>query len=610
LVGFVFTAAALKFLPTWLVFLILLFFPYINNISEIDLIVSSFVLASVLTLKLKRRILAGSILGFLSAVTIMYAPGQGGLATLAVVAGTAFASLREPKSLLYRAIGFLLCQLTLVSAPIVGSVYWGAIRYGLEQSQMNSVANGIPWGLTFGTSSFNGMAFEFIRSFWIFVPILLILFLLLSWNKITPDPVQLALGISLAILTFLFIFRALGRIDPGFTRMGIASTWFVIVIVPLFFYVIFRDKITLIHAAAWLVFSGLLIPQISVGILTDDPYASIKRNLSTIEVSKVSYNEALSVSREFPMIGNQLVDSNKIFEVRELRTVTDSLLQKSETYLDLSNRSANYTYLNRVPPISVPAIYNLVSEGQQSRAVQSLTQNKPPLILISNTNIMHDGGPIGLRSPYLYSWVLSQLPEYQLMKKGSHVWLVKNSLETKAQGIGLVSIPDEDTIVELSQVWSLSDLAGIAASYGASWNTLQNKTLLLSQQILSNSVANNLTHSNELKLEIQPFTPYAIVNEMHVLKFRYECSSKADVNTELHLGWVNPISNTVERRKLVFEVQDGTVVVPLYASIEWQLSKQKSSFFVFELSEDSNCQEVRIDSLELRALNQLSHQAP
>ena len=105
-------------------------------------------------------------------------------------------------------------------------------------------------------------------------------------------------------------------------------------------------------------------------------------------------------------IGKAYVQEDHWDRLVRLNAVLSAKLSPEEPYLDLTSRNAQYFYLNRRPVMAVTAPYNMVPPSQQKRAVEQLSKNLPTLALLEGANIIHDGGSLALRNPYLYRFIV------------------------------------------------------------------------------------------------------------------------------------------------------------------------------------------------------------
>jgi hypothetical protein len=100
-----------------------------------------------------------------------------------------------------------------------------------------------------------------------------------------------------------------------------------------------------------------------------------------------------------------LSKENHINRILLLKTITDNFLDKNETFIDISNRSALYYYLDRKIPIEATP-YNLPHLAMQERSVERLSSNPPPMAILSSSNLNNDSGSVSLRAYPLYKWIL------------------------------------------------------------------------------------------------------------------------------------------------------------------------------------------------------------
>lgn len=606
-----FVVVVINWLPSWVIALALVLFPAVNGISEIDLAVTIFVVAMLGLSRASSHLVSGLVAGLLTGAIIIFAPGQGAIAAASIGIAYFASTLKDKNKTIAKLLGYFLGNLFLLGIPLIGQMYLGALRYGLEQISMNSVANGIEWQWTFGAVGNNALWMEVMRASWLLVPILFISVLFLSWRKLSENPTSKTLALGLTLLTLLFVVRAAGRIDPGFSRMGIAGIWFLALLVPIYFTVVSPYKLKIAHLLTWLTVTGLLVPSLSPGLLTDSPLARIRGIVSSTQVDQSTLIDAQLVAEEFPAIGLMNVDRQKLASLQGLRSTLDSLLpNKNDPYLDLTNRAANYYYVGRVPAIAVPAVYNLVSEGQQSRAIAELEIAHPAVILVANENIYHDGGPIGLRSPKLYAWVLRQLKTHTLMTEEGRVWLVERRLASEAGGLAKLKVlPDTLAADSLRAIWGVSDLRGIAASFGRSWDTLEDKSNPVTKgvEVLE---THDLSRSGEFYSVTgeDPYLRFRLngkprkVDDLDLLRFQFECKGQARKVGKFSVYWAKGENEESDVNKLLFDARVGENIVPLYASIDWQLDTRTLQSIRIDMEPGSVCEDFQISNMELRSV--------
>ena len=130
---------------------------------------------------------------------------------------------------------FVLLFFAMGLATPFGRMLLTAIRYGLEQSGVNSIAHGIAWRDSFATSDINPWLYEMMRASWLLVALWAgVLLLRIGIEKTyTGRSAAAAYAVPIFFLTVLFVIRAAGRIDVGITRLGFASIWGLSLLLPL-----------------------------------------------------------------------------------------------------------------------------------------------------------------------------------------------------------------------------------------------------------------------------------------------------------------------------------------------------------------------------------------
>jgi hypothetical protein len=119
-------------------------------------------------------------------------------------------------------------------------------------------------------------------------------------------------------------------------------------------------------------------------------------------------------SAGLPNIGMAAVQDGHWNQLTKLDELLNSKLAPGESYLDLTSRNAQYFYLNHRPMTAVTAPYNMAPPSQQKRAIEQLSKNLPRVALLEGINIIHDGGGLALRDPYLYRFILdSYAPKFE-----------------------------------------------------------------------------------------------------------------------------------------------------------------------------------------------------
>ena len=549
-------------------FLALFFMPYINYFSEID------VLNTVFICFLCQRFFNQKLLFWfmsyfiLSLAIIVFAPGQGGLTIISMLPLGLYLFCdmnNEDKKLLLKSLFpyvFIICLLGLLTP--LGKMVFGAIRYAIEQSGVNSTANGVEWRLSMFAHEGNPWLREMVRASWMIVPLWAGIILLKQGfiRGLRAKQVLVVYAMPILILTTLFIVRAAGRIDlEGPSRLGLASIWSLALLLPLLIFTTRKFRYDGALVFVWVLLLGLIYPSFG-GVI-----ANYQNNFNA-----QAYPEKITENQH----------------LQKMQLILDKVLMPNETYLDLTNRHAHYFYMNRRPPIEVGAFYNLITESQQIRAIESFKKIKPPVILIGDDNILHDGGPASLRAYLLYRYLLLN-SRYQVLKIDNMVWLMKSDrigLLDKNDISHISAINDSPSNV-LRDVFRIGFLENIPASWGLSFSTLQDKMKAVGHVAGGND--NSTIDISRLHLKGR---------DIGILSVDFACEKTSDRVPVIKLYWSSSTNPESEATVLRFNGSNGRLLVPVDADPAWLLAPQILSLR-FVLEDPTVCRIYRVDNLTL-----------
>lgn len=584
--------------------------PYVNVISEIDVLVTVF-LALVArghsNWTPPRWLAVWAIAG---TALVLFAPGQGGLAVIATSPlglHMFLRGLREHRRALWRT---LLIMLTLAGFAAIltpaGAMTWGAVRYALEQSSVNSVAHGIPWGLSFRSAEANPWLFEIMRASWLLVAAWAGVLILRHRSARLAEARRTVLpyAIPIFVVTTLFVFRAAGRIDPGNpSRLWIASIWGLALLLPL---LLFTSSPANRRGGAlfvWLLLAGIVLPyRGEIPSTYASAFEPIAVDQSVLSTRKNGGAVGLSP------LGLALVEPGHVARLQSVRALLDKVLDAGETYADLTGRHAHYFYFDRRPLIETGSIYNLVREAQQLRTIESLRATPPPALLISADNILHDGGPISLRSPLVYRHALLQ-PGYLVAKGRGQIWLIRKDRIARIAEAGdfAVSEIDDAATNPVQQVFHLSDLKAIPASWGRSATSLEpnmrlvrdlSKSLLTANPLLARTTDGRYAASGpstSFRLDLGDLGVAG--RDAGILSFDFHCE-RLGARPNIEIRWATDRNPESELTALRFEAWDGRLIVPLDAAPTWLLAHRIRSMSLNVLG-DPSCRTLSIQSIRL-----------
>jgi hypothetical protein len=342
----------------------------------------------------------------LGTLAFLTAPAQGGalvIATMPLGGWQAFRAVRDQPTTLFRiaAAVVLMSALALTVTPI-GKMIAGAIRYGFENSAVAAPAHGVEWAAGANAATpLNRWLWEAVRTSWIVVGLVGLAELISAWmSGERPRRTALVLtGVPVVLLAVVFIYRAAGRIDAGFaSRLGFASMWMNALLLPMLLRASWGDRrwpaiVTLNIAAA-----GLLAPVFAPLNLQAIAQRTIEALGTPADLDRTT---ALGLHN----IGTAWLPRENLARLEVVNKVLNVLLDPGETYLSLTNRNAEYFYLDRRLPIESGALYNMPNDSQQLRAIRMLAERPVPVVAGSPGQLL-DGGPPSLRTYAIYPYLI------------------------------------------------------------------------------------------------------------------------------------------------------------------------------------------------------------
>ncbi len=435
-----------------------------------------------------------------SVAILLIGPGQGAVAAFAlfpVFLFFLFDAYAKSDWNLFKGlavVAFLMIVLILVTP--LGKMMYGAFRYGLEQSSINSVAHSkaleptliVP---TFNSGPINPWLLLLLRTFWI--PVALIAFIGLVrglLGDVRRRRVSLAFCLPVLILLFLITLKAMGRIDNQESRPWYASIWAATHLLPLL----------LLNRWA----SQNMALRVCVFALAVGPFANLAYKNAVVELYRAG-TMGVTSGQSRPTLKSDLKERvfDSLYQCKQERNraiiqMVDAVLDKDETYLDMTNRSSVYFHANRTPPMESAAIYNLVSEGQQKRAVQSIRKRKVAAVLIDADRMLFDNVTPSVRSHLVYRYIVMQPDFHYVRTRLGHSWLIR------ADRLSRIPTTMIDTVLSvqaapghpLDSLMKQDQLFGIASSWGRSAHTLSRKSEEIARFSHSEWLAMDSTHYN------------------------------------------------------------------------------------------------------------------
>ncbi len=335
--------------------------------------------------------------GVTAPIAILGAPGQG----LVLVAASGVLAVRsvwdlwtDPRRRHWiRLAVVVVLMLALLAFSPLGVMLWGAIRYVRENGSINQIAYGRVWGVDWPGTVSSGLPLELVRMSWIAIPITCAGTIYFGLRR-RVSGVALPAAVVL-LFSLLMIPYSMGRVDAGLSRSGILAIFGWSMLIPLVGWRLVKPS----ARPALLLMIALLAGAFN--------YTTVAFRVFTPSIVPTTPIHPTIDGADFGLdrMGRLAVDDMQLDRLKRLSQLMANHLKPDETYLDLSNRSANYFYLDRRPPVPIPAVYNMASIPDQQRSVALLRRDPPPLVLMEADNIVHDGVAHSLRAPVLYRYI-------------------------------------------------------------------------------------------------------------------------------------------------------------------------------------------------------------
>jgi len=545
----------------------------------------------------------------LGAGLLLLAPGQGALAIVATGPLALFVFgrglLTERFSMLKWALVFAGLALLLGLFTPLGRMLWGAVRYGLEQSSINSAAHGIAWSNSFAAAPVNPWVFEIIRASWLIVTLwagaLILKMRSPKWSEVRPGVLAFALPVFL--LGVLFIIRAAGRIDPvATTRLGFASIWALCLLLPLLLFSNSRNRSNASLVFIWVALAGGIFPHFG-GARNIFPF-----RFDPIPLPSATAGFVIGSDAGLPALGAARINPAQLKRLVSINKVLGSVLEPDEPYLDMSGRGAQYFYLQRRPPIEAGSIYNLVGEAQQLRAIASLKHHQPKAILIGADNLLQDGGPASLRSPLLYRFVVLQ-SNFKHVSIDGFDWLIAEERLDRLPGSSRrrVSAINDNLPSKIQTLFKTIDLKYIPASWGRSAPSLESRMELI--QIVNNdapAVLHSVRQIESGHFQVtgkDPFVRYDLSpwnlrgRDAGVLGFDFSCE-RTGPDPVIEIFWASGRNGESGNTMFHLSAVDGRLIVPLDTDPGWLLAEEIKSLRI-DVQDKESCSSFRIDNVSL-----------
>lgn len=405
---------------------------------------------------------------------VALAPGQGAIAAVALLPAILMVFWRAwqvERHLLLKALG-VLGVICLAFGGLAmfglgpGAVLAAQIRFILENWAIYEAVHGLPWAAAISADMPLGpVAWEGLRNLWMAVVAGLIGALILSAVDRRARGPWLFMGLAVLIYLIGTLSHTLGRIDLGGpSRSGAQTVFALAILLPM---------VLALRAPRWTgpVLCAALIPIALLAPGFGDPpdaraLSQLYRSVDREDGARVWVDGA---AEGVAPIGAGLLSPALIPMVKPSLDLVNTVLRPEETYLDLTNRNANYFYLRRPVPVESGAVLTLSTEGMQNRSLAKLRAAPPPLVLVDAGGGAAQMFPPPLRVPLIYRYLIDRISDgsYVVWSNGTLTALIApNRVPSPA-------LSPQEGLAKLDAIWGRQDLGRLPIAWGLSDETVR-----------------------------------------------------------------------------------------------------------------------------------------
>ncbi len=537
--------------------------------------------------------------GFISLIMVLYSAGIGAAMTLSFIPLVFYMlylvfqkkELLKKDNLISLFLALLIILILLIFTPLF-NIYLGLINILLENTSINLEGYGIPWILFFHTFM--------IRDIWILIiPILFVLSLSFLKDK------QKLIGftcLSITLFPILIMPYALGRIDPGLTRTGAISILYIFFIIPVLLYLlkdIYGNKFYRESSLYLFVFGILFLNLTQAFYITKiHPPNTYQKLFSETSTHKAINGQDYGIER----IGKVIIEKHHLNILKRLKIIFDKYLEKQDSYLDLTNRNAQYFYTNRKLLIESGAYYNMAHPNQGLRSLTILKKYKPKLILLQfdHGNITHDALILSMRVYPIYRWLL--LSNYKIIKENDMIFALRNDIYNqffKSPMTNDIFLLDKAIRADVGT----TNLKKIPLSWGYSYKKLKDKMEFISDIASKDIIGLNAMKkisSNEYEIiDADPFIIFNVSDQKldgkntGLILLDIHCDQSSEFKGELF--YTNEkIKHSTEEASYKFSLKNGKNIIPVDLSPKWLLGG-KLDKIRFDIRDQNSCNNIKIN---------------
>ncbi len=510
----------------------------------------------------------------------------------------------EKQWLKYYLAGMAGFAVLILIVPHTRHMLSGYIHFVLDNASTNTIANGVgmfqasylPQGFGLGAVPFQ---WNVLRLTWILAAFVFVVFFLqMRQESQEASRRDLWLAALTPIILFVIGKWALNRIDSTFlSRTGNLSYIPIAVFLPIMLSGRFVKKP--------LNSTGILLSALIAGLMLTAASFQHQRYKVWLEkpfTPEVVWGDVILVDGRdinLPRIGKVFANKARIDELKKVKAAISGFLGPEDTFLDLTNRSALYFFLDKPVPVLYSADYVPANHKSHESMLRQIRSARPALVL-AQPRIPHDGGPASLRSYLIYREIIDNyIPE----RVDEYVVLLRPDKADASRKPG-----KESSIDLLDAAFRATELQAIPNAWGRSWDKLKKRFTILGN-MKSDSVRNFKQDGAGAYSPIGPDPQIIFAVEGLGLKGRdvdhilldYSCAGKSG-HPVLELYWSTDMEQMSEKTVVRFNGNGRRAIIPVGAQPRWRTAGLIKNIRL-DLDDPNTCKTLNIENVSLLKLN-------
>jgi|GEM_PF-3568597 len=504
--------------------------------------------------------------------------------------------LKNKKSLLK--FGFFLLSIIIIGISCIPMIM-NAIHFLKTNGYETLIANGINISQTiaYQPSFLTGYALfdrilELLAKYGTgLLSIIIMLYVFLRYVVSEKDNVKQIQGFILTVSTIIsysiMLPAILTRIDPGITRIGFVGFIYFGFLTWILLY-LFRNNIRLKPLA--FIIGGVAL---ATGLYIINP-AYFQIHQKAYGIVTIPDNAIYTNPKENKLdnLGYAFVSSEQYLnEAMTINELCNILLNKNQTYYDLTDKSIYYLLTNKkVPGLYVSPIV-CANEFLQTESIKQLKKNDVPIVFI-NQPLNYIGVSQSLRSYRLYRYFLDQ--DYNFVRYKRCNFLIRSDIDLKL-------IQNQIESIDLSNQVGICDDLIDESSYNSSLLeklTIEDIVASRSIEIVDNHMKITAGGDSHAIFHSDNQIDY---NNIQLFEIKLRNQPTANMTGQIFLDTERVSQN--ENNSIQFKVESNRILIPVYKFEQLKLDTKLVNFRI-DFDNVAEGTDVTVDSINIYTLDE------